>query len=126
MHFCLHNTKCVTSYKAQEAEREKKHNWKHHQGTVISVNEVWNRIFKFIEVITNMNLVMIQTTPFESRTGKSLQNPDNPKNNNFPQSDFNFTNNPCPNEFIQSKSICNARRHLVIQDILKTGTNHYI
>ena len=36
---------------------------------------------------------MIQTTSFETRTRKSLQNPDNPTNNNFTQSDANVTNN---------------------------------
>ena len=37
---------------------------------------------------------MIQTTSTETRTGKLLQNPDNPTNNNFTQSDANATNNP--------------------------------
>ena len=52
---------------------------------------------------------MIQTTLLESRTGKSLQNPENPTNNNFTQSDVNVTNNCenvviCPNELRQSLS----------------------
>ena len=37
---------------------------------------------------------MIQTTTLETRTGKSLQNPENMTNNNFTQSDANVTNNP--------------------------------
>ena len=36
---------------------------------------------------------MIQTTSLEKITGESLQNHDNPKNNNFTQSDVNDTNN---------------------------------
>ena len=36
---------------------------------------------------------MIQTTSLETRTGKSIQNPDNMTNNNSNQSDSNFTNN---------------------------------
>ena len=40
----LHNTKRATSDKSQQAEREKKQNWKHPQGTVISINEVWHHI----------------------------------------------------------------------------------
>ena len=52
---------------------------------------------------------MIQATLLEKRTGKSLQNPDNPTNNNFIQSDFNVTNNfeknvRCPNELRQTLS----------------------
>ena len=49
---------------------------------------------------------MIQVTSLETRTGKSLQNPDNPTNNNFTQSDDNVTNNSekivrSPNELRQ-------------------------
>ena len=40
-----------------------------------------------------MNLVMIQTTSLETKTGKSLQNPYNPTNIIFTQSDANVTNN---------------------------------
>ena len=58
----LHYTKCVTSDRVQQVEREKKRNWKHPQGAVISINEVWHHILKYPEVITNLNLVMIQTT----------------------------------------------------------------
>ena len=50
----LHNTKRVTSDKFQQAEREKKRNWKNPQGTVISVNEVWHHILKYPEFINNM------------------------------------------------------------------------
>ena len=88
----LHNTKRVTSDKLQQAELEKKRNWKHPQGTVISVNEVWQQILKYPEVITNLNFIMTQTTSLETRTGNSLQNPDNPTNNNITQSDANVTN----------------------------------
>ena len=35
---------------------------------------------------------MIQTTSLETRTEKSLQNPDNTTNNNFTQYDANVTN----------------------------------
>ena len=42
----FHNTKRVTSDKVQKAEREKKRNWKHPQGAVISVNEVRHHILK--------------------------------------------------------------------------------
>ena len=66
----LHNTKHVTSDESQQAEREKKRNWKNLQGTVISVNEVWHQILKYLEVITNLNFLMIQTTLLETRTGK--------------------------------------------------------
>ena len=58
----LHYTKCVTYDIFQQVEREKKLNWKHPQGAVISINEVWHHILKYPEVITNLNLVMIQTT----------------------------------------------------------------
>ena len=78
----LHNTKRATSDKVQQAEREKKRAWKHPQGTVISINEVWHHILKYPEVITNLNFVSIPTTPLETRTGKSLRNPDRFKNNN--------------------------------------------
>ena len=49
---------------------------------------------------------MIQTTYMETIIEKSLQNPDNPTNNNFTHSDDNVTNNPgkigiIPNELIQ-------------------------
>ena len=49
---------------------------------------------------------MIQTTSFETRTRKSLQNTDNPTNNNFTQSNTNVTYNPkkivrSPNEWRQ-------------------------
>ena len=67
------NTKRVTSDKSQQAEREKKKNWKHTQGTVISVNEVWHHILKYPEVITNTIVFMIQRTMLEKRTGKSLK-----------------------------------------------------
>ena len=86
------NTKPVTSDKSQQVEQEKKRNWKHPQGTVISVNEVWHHILKYPEVITNLNFFMIQTTSQETRTRKSLQTPENPKNNKFTQSDPNVTN----------------------------------
>ena len=46
------------------------------------------------EVITNLNFIIIQTTLLETRTRKLLQNPDNPTNNNFTQSDAYVTNNP--------------------------------
>ena len=58
----LHNTKHVTSDKVQQAEQEKKRNWKHRQGTVISINEFWHHILKYPELITNLNLVIIQRT----------------------------------------------------------------
>ena len=74
----LYNTKHVTFDKPQQEEREKQRNWKHPQGRVISFNEVWNHILKYTEVITNLNFVIIQKTLLETRTGKSLQNPDNP------------------------------------------------
>ena len=50
---------------------------------------------------------MIQTTLLESKTEKSLQNPENSTNKNFTQSDAHVTNNPrnvviLPNELIQS------------------------
>ena len=82
----LHNTKRVTSDKFQQAEREKKRNGKHPQGAVISISEVWNHILKYPEVITNLNFVMIQKNSLVTRTGKLLQNTDNPTNNNFTQS----------------------------------------
>ena len=74
---CFHNNKRVTSDKFQQEELEKKLNWKHPQGTVISFNEVWHHILKYPEVITNLNFYMIKTTWLETRTGKSLQNTDN-------------------------------------------------
>ena len=89
----LHNIKRVTSDKVQKSEREKKLNWKHPQGIVISINEVWHHIFKYPEVITNLNFVMIQKTQLDTIIGKSLQNTDNLTNNNFTQSDTNVTNN---------------------------------
>ena len=64
------------------------------QGTVISVNEVWNNSFNYPEIITNLNFVMIQKTSSETRTEKSLRNPENLTNINFSQSDANVTNNP--------------------------------
>ena len=88
------NTKPVTSDKSQQVEQERKQNWKYQQGTVISVNESWHQILKYPEVITNLNLVMIQKTSLETRTVKSLRNPDNPTTNNFTQYDANVTNNP--------------------------------
>ena len=60
----------------------------------MSVNEVWDHILKYPEVITYLNFVMIQKTSLEKRTGKSLKNPENPTNSNFTQSDANVTNNP--------------------------------
>ena len=92
--FFLKNKKCVTSDKVQQEERKKKSNWKHPQGTVISVNEVWHHILKYPEVINNIHFFMIQRTLLETRTGKSPQNMDNPKNKDFTQSDANVTNNP--------------------------------
>ena len=50
----LHNIKRLTSDKVQQSEQDKKHNWKHPQEKVISVNEVWHPILKYLEVITNM------------------------------------------------------------------------
>ena len=49
---------------------------------------------------------MIQTTSLETRTEKSLQNPDNTTNNNFTQYDANVTNSSkkivrSPNELRQ-------------------------
>ena len=113
----LHHTKCVTSDKVQQAERDKKHNCKHPQGTVISVDEVWYHVLKNPEVITNLNYVMIQTTSLESITGKSLQNPENSTYTNFTQSDANATNNSekvvrCPNEFRQ---LLSTNRHFTEQ-----------
>ena len=59
-HDCfLENTKRATSDKFQQAERDRKRNWKHPQRTVIIVNEVWYHILKYPEVITNLNFVMI-------------------------------------------------------------------
>ena len=60
----------------------------------MSVNEVWDHILKYPEVITYLNFVMIQKTSLEKRTGKSLKNTENPTNNNFTQYDANDTNNP--------------------------------
>ena len=90
----LHNTKYVTSYKSQQVEREKRRNWKNLRGTVISVNEVWYHILKYPEVINNLNFWMIQTILLETRTGKSLRNPDNPTRFFSTQSYANATNNP--------------------------------
>ena len=73
---CLHNTKRVTSDKVQQAEREKEQNYKHLQGTVVSVNEVWHHILNYPEVITDQIVFIIQTTLLEKRSGKSLQNTD--------------------------------------------------
>ena len=61
---------------------------------------------KYPEVINNLNFVMTQTTSLETRAGKSLQNTDNPTNNNFTQSDANVINNSeklvrIPNELRQ-------------------------
>ena len=53
----LHNTKPAISDKVRQSEQENKRNWKHPQGTVISVNEVWHHILKYPEVITNMNFL---------------------------------------------------------------------
>ena len=64
------NTKRVTSDKFQQGEIEKNQNWKHLQGTVMIVNEVWHHILKYPEVITSLNFVMIQTTSSGTRTGK--------------------------------------------------------
>ena len=89
----LKNTKHVTSDKVKQAEQDNKRNWKHTQGKVISINEVWHHILKYPEVITNLNFVIIQTTFLETRTRKSLQNPDNLTNNNFTQYDANVINN---------------------------------
>ena len=89
----LQNAKHFISNKFQQAELEKKCKWKHPQGTVISVNEVWQHILKYPEVITIMNFVMIQTTLLESRTEKSLQNPENGTNKNVTQSDAYVNNN---------------------------------
>ena len=50
-------------------------------------------MLKYPEFITNLNFFIIQKTSLESRTGKSLQNTDNPENNNLTQSDANVTNN---------------------------------
>ena len=65
----------------------------HMQGSVISVNEVSHHMLKYPKIITNLNFVIIQTTLLEKRTVNSLQNTDNPTNNNFTQSDANVTNN---------------------------------
>ena len=53
----LHYKKRVTSDKSQQAELENKQKWKHLQGAVISVNEVWHHILKYPEVITNLNFL---------------------------------------------------------------------
>ena len=89
----LQNSKPVTYDKFQQAEQENKRNWKHLQGTAISINEVWHHILKYPEVITNLNFVMIKKHLLETRTGKSKQNLDNPININFTQYDDNVTNN---------------------------------
>ena len=89
----LHNTKCATSGKVQQLEREKKQNCKYQQGTVISVNEVWHHILNYSEVIAHMSFFIIQTNLLETRTGKSLRNPENPTNNHFTQYDANVNNN---------------------------------
>ena len=89
----FHNTKHVTSHKLQQAALEKKRNWKHKQGTVIGINEVWHHILKYPEVITNLTFVIIQTALLETVTGKPLQNPDNITNKNFTQYDANVTHN---------------------------------
>ena len=105
----LHNTKYVTSDKFQQAELQKKRNFKQPQGTVISINEVWHHILKYQEVITNLNFVTIQFFLLETRTGKSPRNPYNPNNNNFTRSGANVTDNSknmvrSPNELRQSLS----------------------
>ena len=89
----LHNNKRVTSDKFQQAEPEKKINFKHLQGKFISINEFWHQILKYPEVIININFVMIQKNLLETRTGKSPRNIDNPTNKNFTQSDANVNNN---------------------------------
>ena len=89
----MHNIKYVIYDKVQQEEREKKIKWKHPQGTDISVNEVWNHILKYTEVITDLIFDIIQTTSLETRTRNSLQIPDNPTNNNIIQSDANVSNN---------------------------------
>ena len=87
------NNKRVTYDKVQQAEWENKRNRKHPHETVISVNEVWYQILNYPGVINNLNFVMIQRTLLETRTGESLQNPDNPTSYNFTQSGANDTNN---------------------------------
>ena len=89
----MDNTNFFTSNKFQQAEQEKKRNWKHLQGKLIIVNEAWYHILKYPEVITNLNFVIIQTTSLESITVNSLQNIDDSTNNNFTQYDANVTNN---------------------------------
>ena len=89
----MENTNFFTSNKFQQAEQEKKRNWKNPQGKFISVNEAWHHILKYPEVITNLNFVIIQTTSLESITVNSLQNTDDSTNNNFTQYDANVTNN---------------------------------
>ena len=43
----LHNTKRVNSDKFQQAELDKKRDWKHPQGTVIITNKVWHQILEY-------------------------------------------------------------------------------
>ena len=104
----MHNNKRVTSDRVQQSEQYNKRNCKHPQLTFISVNGVWNQIFNNSENITNMNFVTIQNTSLETRTGKSLWNPDNITSNNVTQSDDNVTN-----AGVQPKTSPFYTRHLI-------------
>lgn len=83
----LHNTKQVTSDKVKQMEREKKRNWKHPQGQVVSTNEILHHVLKYPEVYTDLCFVRIPTTSLETRTGKSIRSKE--EANNTPMCDIN-------------------------------------
>ena len=85
----LHNAKNVRKKDLEASAR-----------TIVSVNEVWYHILKYPEMITNLNFIVIQTTSLESRTEKSLRNPDNESS-----SDTNNNQNQNQNKVISPNNL---------------------
>lgn len=112
----LHNTKRVTSDVVQQKERESKRSWKHPQGRVVSLNEIWHHLLKYPETYSNLRFVVIQSTSLETRTGKSLRNPDSSKkrNNdsgeNTGQNESTRPNNTAGDNGVERDTVTNINR----------------
>jgi predicted GIY-YIG superfamily endonuclease len=68
----LHNTKVTSSKINEDKERGKKKENGYPQGRCISHMEMLHHIFRYPEVITNLNFVSIPTMPLEFRAGMAL------------------------------------------------------
>jgi hypothetical protein len=69
----LHNTKVVSSKINEDKAKENMRGNDHPQGRAISLMEMYHHIFKYPEIYTDLNFVIIPTVPLELRKGTQVK-----------------------------------------------------